>query len=66
MVPDVGEILKNKVDTDFFWFCNGCFSKFWNICRPILFIKVLNLNRVKYEASQYNFEGLPHNVFYVT
>ena len=40
MVPDVGEILKNKVDTDFFWFCNGCFSKFWNICRPILFIKV--------------------------
>jgi len=41
MVPDVGEILKNKVDTDFFWFCNCSFSKFWNIRRPIVLIKVL-------------------------
>ena len=35
MVPDVGKILKNKVDSNFFWFWNRCFSKFWNICRPI-------------------------------
>ena len=36
MVPYVGKILKNKVDSNFFWFWNRCFSKFWNICRPIL------------------------------
>ena len=39
-VPDVGEILKNKINSDFFWFCYSCFPKSWNICRPIICVQV--------------------------
>ena len=39
-LPDVGQILKNKINSDFFWFCYSCFPKSRNICRPIIFVQV--------------------------
>ena len=39
-LPDVGQILKNKINSDFFWFCYSCFPKSRNICRPIIFAQV--------------------------